>query len=97
MWNWFIADAANRKDRGITIAVMIAARIFPSAKNRIAITRSAPSMRLCSTVWIGSLRRGRSGREPRRYDDAIGQAWAHLFETGANALGDFAAVLALAA
>ncbi|MOA50693.1 hypothetical protein D3C78_1737480 [compost metagenome] len=40
----------NSIDNGITIAVMIAARMLPRNRKRIAITRIAPSIRFFLTV-----------------------------------------------
>ena len=50
--NLRMAMAAIRNDSGMTSAVIRAARKLPSAKNSTAMTSSAPTVRLCSTVRI---------------------------------------------
>ena len=44
--------AANSSEKGIVSATMMAPRAFPRNSNRMMITRTMPSVRLCSTVWV---------------------------------------------
>ncbi|MNL73072.1 hypothetical protein D3C87_1984820 [compost metagenome] len=46
----FITKKVASKDKGIVIAVIIAALTFPIKRKRITITKVAPKTKLCSTV-----------------------------------------------